>query len=107
MKILIDECVDWRLKLEFSQYDAKAVQDMGWLGKENGELLRLAVTENFDVFITIDKKLRDQINLKNYSLSIIVLDTYRSTLANLKPLVPKIIALFEEVTPGNLYEIRE
>ncbi len=45
MKILLDECVDWRLKFEFGTHDTRSVQDMGWLGRTNGELLELASKE--------------------------------------------------------------
>ncbi len=37
MKILLGECVDWRLKMESTDHEATSVQEMGWLEKENGE----------------------------------------------------------------------
>lgn len=67
----------------------------------------MASDERFDVLVTIDKKLRYQLNLKNYQLAIIVLDARRSTLAHLKPLVPKVIAKLETAKPGEVYEITD
>ena len=58
MKILLDECIDWRLKNDFTELEVSTVTDEGWLGKKNGELLSLASQSGFDVFLTIDKKLR-------------------------------------------------
>ncbi len=44
MRVLIDECAPKALKteLEAGGYDCMTVQDAGWSGKENGELLALA-----------------------------------------------------------------
>lgn len=106
MKILLDECIDWRLKHEFyGQHDVKTVQDMGWLGKSNGELLSAASKEDFSIFITIDKKLKFQQNLERFGLVIVVLNVYRNTLKNLKPLVPKILEQIYTMQSGKVYEI--
>ena len=57
MKILLDESVPRLLKLRLPQLDISTVQEMGWAGLRNGELLRRA-EEHFDVFITADQNLR-------------------------------------------------
>lgn len=71
MRILIDECLDWRLKRHFPGHTAQTVTDMGWGGIKNGALLALAQTQ-FDVFITGDKNLTNQQNLANLSLAILL-----------------------------------
>ncbi len=59
-RLLLDECVDWRLKRFFSpKYSVRAVHEMGWQGVRNGELLQLA-SRLFDVLITVDKRLPEQ-----------------------------------------------
>jgi hypothetical protein len=45
---------------------------MGWAGKKNGELLRL-MTDQFDVFITIDQNLTYQQNLEGVHIGIVTL----------------------------------
>ena len=57
MKILLDESVPRLLKLRLPQLSISTVQEMGWAGIQNGELLRLA-EEFFDVFITANQNLR-------------------------------------------------
>lgn len=57
MKIIIDECVPSIVKRGLSDRAIKSVQEMGWAGVKNGELLKLVKAE-FDVFITSDKNLR-------------------------------------------------
>jgi hypothetical protein len=52
-------------------HKSRTVQDAGWSGKENGELLAIAETE-FDVLVTIDTNLRYQQNLAGRSIAIVV-----------------------------------
>ena len=52
MKILLDENIPAKLRLDFGEaYEVKTVRDMKWLGKKNGQLLELAVFNGFDIFI--------------------------------------------------------
>ena len=59
MKIIIDECVPSIVKRGLPAHAIVSVQDMGWAGIKNGELLRL-ISYEFDVFMTSDKNLRYQ-----------------------------------------------
>ena len=61
MRILIDECFDWRLGRALTGHDCVSVQKMGWGGIKNGRLLALAQAE-FDVFLTADRNLSFQQN---------------------------------------------
>lgn len=54
MKVLLDECVDWRLARDIVGHDVKTARQMGWTAITNGELLSLA-SESFDVFVTTDQ----------------------------------------------------
>jgi predicted nuclease of predicted toxin-antitoxin system len=53
LKVLLDECVDWRLARDLVGHEVKTARQMGWTTVKNGELLALAA-EQFDVFITVD-----------------------------------------------------
>jgi hypothetical protein len=57
MKLLLDENLPKRLKLDFPEHEIFTVSDKGWNGKKNGELLKLMVDEGFDAIFTFDKKL--------------------------------------------------
>jgi hypothetical protein len=52
MKILLDECVDWRLLRDLGPHDVRTVRQLGWAKIKNGALLKLAAAE-FDVFVTV------------------------------------------------------
>jgi predicted nuclease of predicted toxin-antitoxin system len=43
MRILIDECLNWRLGRALTGHFAVSAQKMGWSGIKNGKLLALAV----------------------------------------------------------------
>jgi hypothetical protein len=90
MKVLLDECVDWRLSRDIVGHDVKTVRQMGWQTIKNGELMRL-VSGNFDVFVTVDRNLSFQQNLSAYNFSVIVLVAKTNRLADLRPLVPKLL----------------
>ncbi len=69
MNIIIDECVPHIVKKRLPNRLIKTVQEMGWSGEKNGELLKLVEAE-FDVFITSDKNLSYQQNLENRTIAI-------------------------------------
>ncbi len=74
MKILLDECVPWPMHTVLSGHSCVTVQQRGWQGVKNGELLRRASGE-FDLFITSDQNIRYQQNLTGQSIAILELST--------------------------------
>ena len=59
MRVLLDECIPKGLKAALMDCEALTVQDAGWTGKANGELLRLAEA-SFDAFVTLDRQMLSQ-----------------------------------------------
>ena len=90
MKLLIDECIDRRLSKELKGHFVRTVPQMKWATIKNGELLSLA-EKKIDVFLTVDRNLVTQQNLAKYDIAILVLHVPTNRLADLKPLVPKIL----------------
>jgi len=99
MKILLDECVDWRLSRELLGHDVKTARQMGWATIKNGELLALA-SRTFDVFVTVDRKLPFQQNLSGLALAVVVLRARTNRLADLRPLVPALLVVLPQAKPG-------
>lgn len=62
MRVLLDECVDWRLLRDLTGHDVKTARQMGWSELKNGHLLRLTA-EHSDVFVTVDRNLSFQNNV--------------------------------------------
>lgn len=99
MKLLLDECIDRKLAREFVGYEVKTVPQMGWAGTKNGQLLALAAAE-FDIFITVDRNLSFQQNLPEFDMAVIVLQASSNRLADLKPLIPKVLAILSTAIKG-------
>jgi hypothetical protein len=68
MRILIDECLDWRLCRALAGHDCSSVQKMGWGGLTNGALLERAEKE-FDVFVTGDRNLSFQQKVSSFNIA--------------------------------------
>ncbi|MEG4319427.1 MULTISPECIES: DUF5615 family PIN-like protein [unclassified Microcoleus] len=99
MRLILDECIDRRLAKEFVGYEVKTVPQMGWAGIKNGQLLALVEAE-FDVFITVDRNLSFQQNLPQFNIAVVVLQASSNRLADLKPVVPNILAILANVVKG-------
>jgi len=99
VRVLLDECVDWRLGRDIIGHDVKTARQMGWEGVKNGELLALA-EQQFDVFVTVDRNLSFQQNFAALSIAVVVLHARTNRLADLRPLVPKILGAIESAIPG-------
>jgi hypothetical protein len=87
MRVLLDECVDWRLLRDLSSHEVRTVKQLGWEKIKNGALLALAATQ-FDVFITVDQNLPYQQNASRYDLAIIILSARTTRLPDLRTLLP-------------------
>jgi len=71
VRVLLDECVDWRLSRELVSHEVKTARQMGWTAVRNGELLALAST-HFDVFVTVDRNLSFQQDIVSFPIAVLV-----------------------------------
>jgi hypothetical protein len=99
VKIFLDECVDWRLARDIVGHDVKTARQMDWTAIKNGALLALA-SEHFDVFVTVDRNLSFQQNLHTFSIAVVVLQAKTNWLADLRPLIPDLLAAIETARLG-------
>jgi hypothetical protein len=72
MRILMDECLPKKLKLEFKNHEICTVYEQGWSGIKNGKLLQLAQENRFEVFLTADQNLKYQQNLSKSAITIVI-----------------------------------
>lgn len=104
MRLLLDESVPRRLRAHLEAHEVSVVVEMGWGGKKNGELLRLAAPV-FDALITTDKRLKHQQNLAKLPVSVVVLLAHSSELDALVPLVPELETALQSLAPRTLVEV--
>ena len=87
-KILFDEDVPRALARYFpDNIQVSTAQQMGWSGKENGELLRFAAQASFTAVITLDQNMASRQNPDTLPLAVIVLRAPRQNLADYANLV--------------------
>jgi predicted nuclease of predicted toxin-antitoxin system len=90
MRVLLDENIDRLLKQLFApESEVLTVQDRGWQGKSNGELLR-AAEEEFGAFVTMDTNLEYQQNLQALKLAVIALRAKSNAYSVVAPLMPQV-----------------
>ncbi len=105
MNLLLDEQMPGKLGRLLSGHEFFTVQQMGWDGKHNGELLALA-RNRFDAFITLDRNMEYQQNITEADIPILVLITRNSRIEYLEPLVPKILDALTNPERGQVTHIR-
>ena len=93
------------LAREIGGHDVSTVQQCGWAGLKNGELLRVAADAGFHVLVTADRNLQFQQNLAQSQLGIILLVAPSNALEDLLPLVSNVLAAIPKSRPGQLLRV--
>ena len=102
MLVLLDEQLPRHLAREIGGHNVSTVQQRGWAGLKNGELLRVAADAGFEVLVTADRNLQFQQNLSLSRLGIILLIAPSNALEDILPLVPNLLATILKASPGRL-----
>jgi hypothetical protein len=105
VRVLLDEQLPRQLARELLGHVVRTVQQQGWAGLGNGELLRRAAAAGFEVFVTGDRNLEFQQNLAQSLLAVIVLAAPSNALEDLLPLVSSIDEAIAETRPGEVRRI--
>lgn len=101
MRILLDACVDWRLGRDIAGHEVRTAHDEGWGALRNGELLSLAARE-IDAFVTVDRNLAFQQHVPALGIAGIVLRCRTNRLADLRPLIPELLAALPSAGTGTV-----
>ena len=105
MRILLDEQLPRRLGRQLSEHQLRTVQQQGWAGLRNGELLRRAAAVGFEIFLTGDQNFEFQQNLTGSPLSAIVLITPSIKIEDLLPVVPLLLEAIRNAQPGERHRV--
>jgi hypothetical protein len=102
MKLLLDENLPKKLKLDFQNHEIYTIQEKNWQGIKNGELLIKMLQEGFNALLTFDKNLQHQQNFNKYTLTVFVYQASINIYEVLSPLSPKILSILEQgdLNPG-------
>jgi predicted nuclease of predicted toxin-antitoxin system len=105
MRLLIDECIDERLRLLFPSHDCQTARFANLAGLKNGRLLEAAEAGGFDVLITVDQNIPDQQNLAGRKIALVILCGATNRLRDLAPLAPAAISTLGSLGPGDVVRI--
>lgn len=105
MRILLDENVHKKMRFRFPGHDVLTMGDMDWLGKRNGELMKLLIEHKFELLITLDKGIEHQQNFTAYPVPILLLTVKSSRYEFLLPLVDQIRQLLLTDLPAGITKI--
>ena len=102
MRIVLDACVPVALAAFLPGHEVATVgQLLGTTDIDDGPLLdRLAV--HCDAFVTVDKNLRFQQNLRGRPFPIILLRAHSNSLEHLVPLASRLLAEVRRARPGDV-----
>jgi len=104
MRVLLDECVNPRLRRALVGHEVTTVAEANWLTLPDKELLALA-QGSFDVLITIDKGFAHQHNLQRLFLGIVIVRVPANTLEFYEPLFDQIRHAAETVKAGEVMHV--
>jgi predicted nuclease of predicted toxin-antitoxin system len=105
VRILLDEQLPRQLAPHLQGHNVQTVQQQGWAGLKNGELLKQAAQAGFAVFLTSDQNIEFQQNLKKAELCVVLLVAPTNKLEDLLPLVPSVLVALKDCTTGRLIRI--
>lgn len=106
MKLLLDECVTSHLKRDLAGHEVHTVEDAGFKGLENGDLLK-AASAAYEVLITVDRNIPYQQNITGLNIAILILAAKRNSYVRLKPLIPRALSALQTMKVGDVIRIEE
>jgi len=103
MRVLFDQGTPVPLRRFLNSHTVTTVYEKGWSSTRNGDLLRLADQEMFEVFLTTDQHLKYQQNLTDRQIAIVVLPT--TSWPVIQKHTAKIAEVLASIAPGDFIEI--
>ena len=103
MKVLFDHGTPAPLRRHLREHSVDRSAERGWELLENGELIRKAEEDGYEVIVTTDQNMKFQQNLKGRRLGVVVL---RSTAWHrAQHRIEEIRTAIEEVRPGEFRDV--
>ena len=106
MKLLLDERLARHLERDLSGHEVHTVEDAGFKGLENGDLLKVAYGA-YGVLITVDRNIPYQQNIAGLNIAILILAAKRNSYVRLKPLSPRALSALQTMKVGDVIRFEE
>jgi len=104
MQVLFDQGTPVPLRSYLPAHSVTTVFEKGWSTLQNGDLLRAAEREDFEVFVTTDQNLKYQQNLADYKIAVVVLPT--TSWPVIEKSANQVADAIDGMKPGEYLEVR-
>jgi predicted nuclease of predicted toxin-antitoxin system len=105
MRILLDECVNQRMRNHLPGHECQSARYAGFGGLKNGELLDAAEAAGFDVLVTVDRGSRYEQNLAERKIAVVIFRTKSIALKDLLPHAPEALVALQSIKPGRVVHV--
>ena len=103
MKVVLDEMLPAAVAGLLSGHDVATAKAAGYTGLSNGDLVRRAAADGFDVLVTADRNLPTQQNVPASSLAVVLVRGSR--MVDVEPQATRIRAAVAEARPGTVTRV--
>ena len=102
MRIILDECLPRVFATDLAGHEVQTVQQAGFDGIKNGELLKRIAEARFDAFITVDKNLPAEQRVTSLPFAILVIRAKSNRIQDVRPLSRKTLEALATLKPGRI-----
>ena len=103
MRVLFDQGTPVPLRRSLTGHRVATAYELGWSTLKNGDLLRSAEEQGFEVLVKTDTNLRYQQNLTSRRIAVIVLST--TSWPRIRSVVKQVAATIDGATVGSYFEV--
>lgn len=104
MRILLDECVNPRLRQAFPNHQVLTVAEAKWRTLPDATLVAQAQGQ-CDVLVTIDQGFEHEHNLKKLTFGIVIVHVSRNRMEYYSPMFPALLAAVERIKAGEVVHV--
>jgi len=104
VRILFDQGTPAPLRRWLTAHTVSTAYEQGWSTVTNGDLIRLAEQQGYELLITTDTNLRYQQNLEDRAIAILVLST--TSWPRIKAAADQVVDVVAELSAGDYCELR-
>lgn len=104
MRVLPDEQLPVDFTEVLSGHTVDTVVSRGWAGIKNGDLLQ-RMRDEYDALLTMDRGIEFQQNLSGLPFGVLLLRAPSNRIVHLRPLVPTILDVLSQLSPGQVRRI--
>ena len=105
MKVLIDECIPWKLGRQLIGHECEGVVRAGFAGQNNGALLALAEQAGYNVLVTVDQGIPYQQQIQARTIAVVLIHATSNKIEALLPHVPACLEALRSIQPGQVVRV--